>query len=199
MNADKQGSSVVKEDDIKQFDEQILLGLLQGDAEAWRDLFEHYKGRLDWFFNEKGVFLEQDREDLLSETIAAIFKSLPGYDPDGAPLRNWIYAIATNIALKHQKWYSEQHENEEALNLTTMSQNPENDRMLGSENVTEQYSKLNAAMNNLSEKDQEIIRLRLGREHVPWRELAPEIGIGKSAAKMRHMRAIERLKGLLEE
>ena len=72
------------------FDKRILTGLFQGDGRAWFEFYDHYKGRLESFFEKRDVYDERDREDLFQETMTAIFSSLPDYDPERAPFRNWV-------------------------------------------------------------------------------------------------------------
>ncbi len=57
---------------------------------------------------------------------------------------------------------------------------------------------LNGAVERMDEADREILGLRY-LDRLAFDEIAAVLGIGLSAAKMRHLRALERLRGLLEE
>ena len=57
---------------------------------------------------------------------------------------------------------------------------------------------LAAAIERMDEADREVLGLRY-LDQLAFDEIAAVLGIGLSAAKMRHLRAIERLRGLLEE
>jgi RNA polymerase sigma-70 factor (ECF subfamily) len=57
--------------------------------------------------------------------------------------------------------------------------------------------RVRAALTLLAEADREVLVLRY-LEQLPLREVAAVLGVGVSAVKMRHFRALERLRRLLE-
>ena len=61
----------------------------------------------------------------------------------------------------------------------------------------ELQGRVQAALALLSEVDREVLVLRY-LEQMPLREVAAVLGVGLSAVKMRHFRALERLRTLLE-
>ena len=61
----------------------------------------------------------------------------------------------------------------------------------------ELQGRVRAALALLSEADREVLVLRY-LEQLPLREVAAVLGVGESAVKMRHFRALERLRALLE-
>lgn len=175
---------------------QIYLALKEGDLAAWEIFYEHYRGKLDRFFKKRKVYLIKDREDLLQETMRAIFVSLNRYDPEKSTFKNWVFGVAKNVMIKHQKGYSEQYK-QEKFELDENREYPQ--AQAHDSHPTSDNSKVQRAFEKLDEKDREVINLRLGREHVPWKELAVELNLGESASKMRYNRAIKRLGQLLDE
>ena len=185
-----QDSTQVDEDELG----QIYLALKERDSAAWTIFYEHYRGELDRYFENGQVYMREDREDLLQETMRAIFVSVHTYDPEKSAFKNWVYGVAHNVMVKHQKDYSEQYKHEE-FEIEENRDYPQTQTLniipaSGNSIVQKAYEQLN-------EKDRAIINLRLGRDHVPWKELAPELNLGESTAKMRYKRAIKRLQQLL--
>lgn len=184
---------------LKAFDQRILSGLLRGDGSAWGEFYDHYKGRLDRFFERNNVYDEDDREDLLQDTLRAIFESLPHYDPEQAPFRSWVYGVARNVMRRAQRLYSQQYAMEESGDLVLAKAslavgNPDGDG--DSEGEGPRLNVIRRALESLSDGDREILILRATRL-TTWDELAQELGKGTSAVKMRHKRAMSRLKDAL--
>ena len=61
----------------------------------------------------------------------------------------------------------------------------------------ERQGRVRAALALLAEADREVLLLRY-LEQLPLREVAAVLGVSESAVKMRHFRALERLRALLE-
>jgi RNA polymerase sigma-70 factor (TIGR02960 family) len=68
-----------------------------GDQEAFRELTDAYRRELQ-VHCYRIVGSVQDAEDLLQETLLAAWRGLDGYEAR-APLRTWLYRIATNRCL----------------------------------------------------------------------------------------------------
>ena len=58
--------------------------------------------------------------------------------------------------------------------------------------------RIRAALAKLAEPDREVLVMR-NLEHLSSAEIAAVLGISEGAAKVRHLRALRRLKALLEE
>src|SRR3954469_15616690 len=68
-----------------------------GDEDAFRELTDPYRRELQ-LHCYRIVGSVQDAEDLLQETLLAAWRGLDGYAAR-APLRTWLYRIATNRCL----------------------------------------------------------------------------------------------------
>lgn len=150
------------------FDQQrIYPGLMQGDQAAWTEFYDYFSGRLDEYFERRNVYLEQDREALLQETMTTIFLSLDRYDPDRGPLQSWVYGIAKKVMLrKQQRVYSPQYENE-STNYDALEEILTTDGGLAEDAVGEseqRFEMLGAALSTLSVSDQQILKLRSERD-----------------------------------
>ena len=70
----------------------------QSHSDRFCELFEEYQPALRRLVSAY-VTNSADREDLLQEIAAGIWKSLPGFRGDSSE-RTWIYRIAHNIAIR---------------------------------------------------------------------------------------------------
>lgn len=181
------------------FDQQrIYPGLIQGDQVAWAEFYDYFSGRLDTYFKKK-VRLEQDREELLQETMTAIFSSLDSYNPDRCPLQNWVYGVARNVMVRQQdRVYLPQYENEsgnyEALGDLIITTGGITEDPIGEDGYYLQN--LRIALKTLPDLDQQILKLRSERDghHVTFADIGQELGIPSGTARMRHKRACDRLR-----
>lgn len=183
------------------FDRRVYPGLLQGNSDAWGDFYDHYAGRLEWYFERNNVYLEGDREELLQETMAAVFASLPRFDPERGSLRGWVYGVARNLMLRAQRDYADRYRKETTGDaaLARSARDPVHPIGEPEGAGSPRIVALRHALGQLSERDQEILALRVNRIDATWEELAGELGTTVSAAKMRHKRALDRLReGLVE-
>lgn len=184
----------------EEFDQRVYAGLMRGDQDAWAEFYDYYGGRLDWYFEKSDVYDDRDREDLFNETMEAIYRSLDRYDPDHAPFRNWVYGVARNVMLRHQRIYSRLYAHEEggddALELAAFQAGDALEEETAGE-VDPRLALLRKALSMLPEPKRKILKMRASRT-ATWAELAQELDIGTSAAKMRHQRALEELKQLVD-
>ncbi len=187
---------------VNTFDEsRIYRDLMHGDRDTWNEFYEYFRNRLPAFFKKRKVYLEQDQDDLFHETMVSFFASLERYDPSRCPLKNWVYCIATNVMASHQKKYSAAYNNEKSGDdaLLEADSNCVRFPMDSSEGVTPGIRDLRVALNKLPESDRMILALRSERdsELTRWEDIAEELGIGISAAKMRYKRACSKLRDMM--
>ncbi len=77
--------------ELSEADRFLLRGIRQGDADAWRQLVDRYRGRL-YAFARSRLGSGADAEDLLQETFMAFLKALGGFRGD-AGLETYLFTI----------------------------------------------------------------------------------------------------------
>lgn len=180
--------------------QRLYLGLIQNDQAAWAEFYNYFNSELDAYFERQKVYLERDREELVQETMAAVFTALDNYDPTRCSLQGWVYSIARKLMLRRQqRVYSPQYENE-STNYDALEEILATDSGLADEDAVgetdHRLEMLDAALNALSVSDQQILKLRSERDdrHVTFADIGEELGIRPNAAKMRYSRALKRLR-----
>ncbi len=179
-------------------DDTIYPALMGRDQDAWSQFYLHYSPRLRSYFRNRGIVHVNDQEDLLQQTISQVFFSLENFDPQRFPLRNWIYGIAANMLLRHKEQFVEEKQlfiqSEDLENVASESNDDSENIPLDASTKTV----LENALAQLSDAEQLIIQIRLEREDMwTWASIAQELGIKESAAKMRHKRALAKLRNIL--
>ncbi len=76
-------------------DEDLAIAHLEGDPDAFRELYNRYEGRLTRFIVKKIGYSEQAK-DLLQETFIRVARHLHRFDAD-RKFSTWVYTIAGNL------------------------------------------------------------------------------------------------------
>lgn len=173
--------------------EEFVARAQRGDQDAFRALFDILSDRLFAF----AVAHTRDRDsaaDLVQDTFVDVWKELPKfrYRSDGE-FYGFVFLILRRKLIKHHR----------AKNHAPESLD-ERQEMLGDSDgaiaVTAEYEDhrgLLKAISMLSKTSREILALRNWSE-LSFREIAQTLGIGESAAKVRHHRAINELREILK-
>jgi RNA polymerase sigma-70 factor (ECF subfamily) len=73
-----------------------------GDVEAVGELYDRHHTRIFRYLWSR-LRDPHVAEDLTGEVFARMVKDLPGYRPRGIPFQAWLYRIAHNLAVDHQR------------------------------------------------------------------------------------------------
>lgn len=128
-------------------------------------------------------------EDLLSETFLKAIRSLSGFKHNSS-VKTWLFAIARNLWYQHLRALKPQVEYSDLMEIYI------------SENIDDNYIKretLNRVWELLAAKDErtrKIINMRI--EGISYNEIAEQIGISESSARVIDFRTKKWLKSILE-
>jgi RNA polymerase sigma-70 factor (ECF subfamily) len=196
--------------------ETLLSDAARGDESALRCLLEAHRDRLRRMIAarlDRRLAPRLDPSDVVQETLADAARRLPDYIRDRPlPFYPWLFRLAADrLARTHRDHVAstvrgigreeridgpprgEASARRWGARLTVDETTP------GRQLVREERRSLMAgAIERMDEPDREVLGLRY-LDRLAFEEIAAVLGIGLSAAKMRHLRALERLRRLLEE
>jgi RNA polymerase sigma-70 factor (ECF subfamily) len=193
--------------------ELLLARAAQGDGEARNRLLEAYRPRLRQLIGlrlDRRLAARLDPSDVVQESLADAAGKLSEYlRTRPMPFYPWLRSLALERLLTMYRWHirtgkrSVRREelalpplpDESALELAerlfARGSSP-SDRLARSE----ARAVVRAALERLSDRDRELLVLR-HLEQLSIREIAGVLAISEGAVKVRHVRALERLRDLL--
>jgi RNA polymerase sigma-70 factor (ECF subfamily) len=130
---------------------------------------------------------QETAEDLTSDVFTRLLSSVRDHTAPQNTLRGWLYGVASRVVADyHRKSYRA-----EIVELTPAieSKTPEPSEAVSNKQTLEA---LHAAMDDLTEDQQEVIALRFGYE-MPIREVAKQMGKSEGAVKQLQARAVAAL------
>ncbi|MEM8672029.1 MAG: sigma-70 family RNA polymerase sigma factor [Planctomycetota bacterium] len=195
--------------------EALIEKARDGDGSALAELFDQYRGRL-----RRMVQLRMDRRvqsrvaesDVLQEAFVDLANQLPNYvKSPKLPFFLWLRLLTGQRLAKIHRMHLQQKKRSIVREVRFSDQIPEASSVLIAAEIAGQFTsaaghaireetrlKVQQVLERMSEHDREIISLR-SVEQLSNEEIALELGISNKAASMRYIRAIIRLKELLEE
>ncbi len=194
----------------------LLRDATNGDMTAVRKLFEKHRDRL-----RKMIAMRLDRRlsprldpsDIVQETLADAARKLPGYLRDRPlPFYPWLYRLAAERVVRthreHVKSSVRGIRREQRIDgplRDTANATLLIDRLTANDTTpgrcaacAERQRIVATAMSRIDEADREVLGLRYV-DQLAFDEIAAVLGIGLSAANMRHLRALRRLRDMLKE
>jgi RNA polymerase sigma-70 factor, ECF subfamily len=196
--------------------EALLSSAAQGDVQAVRLLLEKHRGRLRKVIAARldpRLAPRLDPSDVVQETLADAARRLTDYLRDRPlPFYPWLYRLAADrLARTHRHHVAstvrgigrerciDGPSHDEASSTRLVDRLAANDTTPGCRMAREERRLMLArAIERMGEVDREILGLRY-LDQLAFDEIAAALEIGLGAAKMRHLRAVDRLRGLLEE
>ncbi len=196
--------------------EATLGNAARGDQGAVRSLLEAHRDRLRRLIAarlDRRLAARLDPSDVVQETLAVAARRLPDYLRERPmPFYAWLFRLAADRL-------SRTHRDHIASSVRGIGREqridgpgrgrldaprgvewvPDSETTPGSRMIREERRLLLArAIERMAEGDREILALRY-IDRFAFEQIAAALEIGLSAAKMRHLRALERLRRLLEE
>jgi RNA polymerase sigma-70 factor (ECF subfamily) len=193
---------------------ELLRQAQSGDAQAVQRLFTEHRERLKQMIRlrlDRRLAARIDPSDVIQETLAEAVRRLPKYlDEQPIPFYPWLRQIAWERLLKlHERHVTARRRavgregphrfplpNESVLELAgrfVASGTSPSERLVREE----LKRRVHAALAELSDTDRELLVLRYLEQLTP-REARAVLGIGEEAFAKRHLRAINRLRRVLQ-
>jgi len=172
---------------------QIIAIAARADMDAFQDLFQAYSPRIRAYLL-KMTRNAQAAEDLMQETMLAIWRKAGQYDPARGPASAWIFTIARNIWI--DAW-RKQRRPELDPNDPALAADPEPDAVKLMEQ-RQSHDALHKAMQTLPPEQVDLIRLSFFDE-ASHSTIAKQLGLPIGTVKSRIRLAFGRLRTALEE
>ena len=193
--------------------DQLLDQASHGDGAARQNLLTRHRARLRAMVAarlDRRVAARLDPSDIVQEALAEAARRLDDYLRERPlPFYPWLRQIAWERLVKAHRAHvarakrSVRREEPGVLGLPDESVAELAQRLASSASSPSRHAlrvelqgRVRAALALLSEADREVLVLRY-LEGLPLRDVAAVLGVGESAVKMRHVRALERLRVLL--
>ncbi len=194
--------------------DQLLAQYRRGDSAAEGLLLERHRSRLRQMIAlrlDRRLCARVDPSDVLQETLAEAAAKLADYARDRPlPFYPWLRRLAwerlVHLHRRHVRTAKRSVKREETwLPLPDESALQLADRFASRSSSpsarlhqSEIRSRVREALARLSDRDREVLVLRY-LEHLSTREVAAVLGLAESGVKTRQLRALQRLRELLDD
>lgn len=192
---------------------ELLVRARQGDRAARSELLEKYRQRLRQMIDlriDRRLCSRVDPSDVVQETLAEAHRNLDDYlEEEPLPIYPWLRQFAANrLADLHRRHL---HAVKRSVLRESIPQEEGDGSVVGladwlvstrsspSRNLIreEVRGQVQRALLELPERDREILVLRY-LESMATDEIAAVLGISIGAVKVRHLRALERIRPLID-
>ncbi|RMF59455.1 MAG: sigma-70 family RNA polymerase sigma factor [Calditrichaeota bacterium] len=170
---------------------------LSGDSKAFEWIIRKYQKRI-YFTVLQMVMNHDDTDDILQETFIKAYTKLDTYD-DSYPFYPWLYRIAVNTSLNHQKKKARLR----ALSLDEVDGNnhhaelSESPQQLSDMHGGDLIEQLKEALKKIPDEQRMVFVLRVN-DGLSYQEISDALDISIGTVMSRLSRAREKLRGLLK-
>lgn len=164
----------------------------EGNKDAFGEIYQLYLERV-YRFVLYLVYDEPLAQDLTQETFVRAWKYLPKFRlGDGGTMQSFLYTIARNLVIDHQRKHTELSLDNEAGSLISSNEDLEKSYL-----NEETEREVENALKNLSDFDRQIVILRFF-EDLPFKDVAKILNKKEGALRVRLHRSLEVLKEYLK-
>lgn len=169
----------------------LLARAIQGDTEAFGDLYEHYVDEIHRYVFYR-VADRFEAEDLTETVFLKAWEALPRFESSRVNLHAWLYRIAHNSVVDY---YRTRRQAVDSPSDTLRDNRPSPERQA---QARDEQQQLAAAIRELESGLQQVIICRFinGLSHA---ETAQVMGIREGHVRVLQHRALQKLRQRLEE
>lgn len=167
--------------------QQLVARARSGDAGAMGVLYELYAERVFRFVRFR-IGIAEDAEDVTQRVFLRMIEALPRYETRGTPFGAWLFRIARNAVIDHQRTRRSQEPLETVDEVPSTARGPEEMAITASE-----MERVAAALAQLTEDQREVIAYRFFAELSP-REISKVLGSREGAIRATQFRALGALR-----
>jgi RNA polymerase sigma-70 factor (ECF subfamily) len=171
---------------------QLVVRARGGDVEAVGALYDHYAERVFRFVRFR-LSSQQDAEDVSQRVFLQMIQALPRYQSRGIPFGAWLFRIARNAVIDHQRT-RRAHEPLEAVADTASGERSLEEIAITSSEI----DRVTAALAELTDEQREVITLRFFAELSPG-EIAAVLGRREGAIRGTQFRGLQALRRQLAQ
>jgi RNA polymerase sigma-70 factor (ECF subfamily) len=175
-------------------DEQLMAAYVQGDAAAFRALFDRYAAVL-YRLVRRRLGSDDEARDIVQQTLLHLHRARHDFRLD-SQLRPWLFTIAMNLVREHHRRRGRRRE--QAMEPELLAATAKSDAGAASAEQLERAARVRAALATLPEPQREVIELHWF-EQSPYEEIAGVVGASVAAVRVRAHRGYERLRKILVE
>lgn len=162
------------------------------DRAAFAELFDHFAPRVKSFMMRKGANAEQ-AEDLVQETMIAVWSKAALYVPERGSVSTWIFTIARNLRIDRLR-RERSNQYTDIDDYDAVSDAPGQDEAL---HRLQEDSVVAKALAQIPPEQRELLILSYV-EDLPQSEIATRLQIPLGTVKSRMRLAYRRMKKMLE-
>ena len=169
-------------------DDRKLVEAAQAEPTAFAAIYHRYGNRV-YVYVRSRVASDEDALDITQQVFVKSFKALPRYRHGSVPLAAWLFRIARNAVVDHQRRTRPAVDIDAVpMLLREQSPGPEESAIQG-----EDVKRLRAALLKLDKTKREVLALRYGG-NLRIREIAEATGKSEEATKKQLSRALKSLR-----
>lgn len=174
--------------DADGFDDETLVAEARTNPAAFADLYERYRPSIYGFaFRRLGD--PHRAEDVTSQVFLRALRGLPAYR--SGSFRGWLFQIARNTVVDSYRRDRPTTSDDVLTDRADPQPGP-----LELTEIREAREQFHAILDQLSDNQRDIIRLRL--RGLTGQEIADELGMGIAAVKSAQYRAFDRIRSLMK-
>ena len=173
-------------------DEVWVREVAQGDADAFRKLFQRYHPRI-YAFVLRRIGDSAQAEDTTVETFAELWRTAKRFRGESRP-STWIYGIAHFKALAARRAAARNKRSKViSVDFETLSRAPADEDLQEQVEAREEVRRVRQAIQNLPQRYRQVIELAFF-EHLSYGEISRRLGMAEGTVKTQVSRARERLR-----